>query len=144
MSFEILERFVEGKHDDRQCEDVVVATDDFVAVIDGASDETGARFAGKSGGKFAADAVAHAIRHLPASAGARVFADALALAVRTEVVAQAGALGADARWPTASVICCSAQRRESWRIGDCNLVINGQQHLGRKRVDDAAYGSEPR
>jgi hypothetical protein len=139
VGFKILEQFVEGKLDSRVCEDLIVVTNDFAAVIDGASDESGARFAGKSGGKFAADVIAYTIEHLPIATTSRGFADALTDAVASAVRSEVGALGPDTRWPTASVVCCSAQRQEVWRVGDCNVVVGGRQLPGAKRVDEAAY-----
>ncbi|MEM9516201.1 MAG: hypothetical protein AAGA42_15230 [Actinomycetota bacterium] len=140
MGFEIIEQFVEGKRDDRPCEDLIVATNDFVAVIDGASDETGVEFAGKAGGRFAAEAVADAVTRLPRHTDARGFADELTTALRSNVLDVAGTMDARVRWPAASVICCSGSRREVWRVGDCNLLIDGHSFPGHKRVDDAAYG----
>ena len=64
MGIVVVESFVEGKDQRRVCEDVIVTSDDFAAVIDGASDETGVQYAGKTGGRFAADAIAMAIEHL--------------------------------------------------------------------------------
>lgn len=116
MGIQVLERFVEGKTDDGTCEDMIVVTDHFAAVIDGASDATGARFAGKTGGRFAAEVVAATIASLPANADARTFADALADALTQAVAAAAGELGADTRWPVAVLTCASAHRREVWRI----------------------------
>ena len=58
MGIRVREQFVAGKSADRVCEDLIVVTDDFAAVIDGASDATGADFAGKTGGRLAAEIVA--------------------------------------------------------------------------------------
>ncbi len=138
MGFQILEQFVEAKTDGRVCEDMIVVTDDFAAVIDGASDATGAQFSGKSGGRFAAEVVAGAISALQPSADARTFADALAEAAAAAVTAAAGDLGADVRWPVAVLACASAQRREVWRIGDGHVVIDGVAYPGARRIGDAA------
>lgn len=92
MGIQVLERFVEGKTDDGTCEDMIVVTDHFAAVIDGASDATGARFAGKTGGRFAAEVVAATIASLPATADARAFADVLADALTQAVEAAQASL----------------------------------------------------
>ena len=139
MVWTVDEVFVEGKHPDRDCEDVVV-TDDLVAVVDGATDETGARFAGKSGGKFAADVIADALKCLPESATARTFADHLSDALRTAVQDEVGSVPSETRWPVASVVCLTPSAREVWRIGDCHVRIDDTLHPGTKRVDDASYG----
>lgn len=135
MGIRVIEQFVEPKRGDRVCEDMIVVTDEFAAVIDGASDATGAQFGGMTGGRFAAEAVAATIVTLPASADSRTFADSLAAALAAAV----GELDADTRWPVAVVTCASAQRRQVWRIGDGNVVINGTPHPGVSRTGNAAY-----
>lgn len=132
--------FVEGKQPGRDCEDVIVVSDNFVAVIDGATDETGASFAGRSGGKFAADVIADALNGMPASATSRAFADRMSDALATAVQAAVGPMSPDARWPVASVVCLAPFARQVWRIGDCHVRIGDALHPGTKRVDDASYG----
>ena len=139
MSLTVLEQFVEAKTAGRVCEDIIVVTGDFSAVIDGASDATGARFDGRSGGRLAAEVVANAVSVLPADAGARSFADSLSDALAAAVTAMVGTLGPDTRWPVAVLTCVSAHRRQVWRIGDGNVVIGGTPHLGLSRIDEAAY-----
>lgn len=140
MRFRVVEQFVEPKSYDRVCEDIVVVSYDFVAVIDGASDATGAQFDDKSGGRFAAESLARTIASLPADADARAFADRAASSLATDVAAVAGVLDADTRWPVAVLTCASAHRREVWRIGDGNVVIDGIEHPATRRIDRAAYG----
>jgi len=140
MTITISEQFVEAKTDARLCEDLVVVTNDYAAVIDGASDATGALFDGKAGGRFAAKAIAASIGSLAATATGREFADTLTSALSSAVAEAHGALSGATRWPAATVACVSAHRREFWRIGDCHGVIGGVPYPGGKRVDDAAYG----
>lgn len=140
MPIHVFEQFVESKTDGRACEDLIVVNDAFAALIDGASDATGAVFAEKSGGRFAAEVIAESIRDLAAIATARMFADNLTSALVAAVAETHGKLAADSRWPAASVVCVSAHRREVWRIGDCTARVAGVLHAPNKRVDDAAYG----
>ncbi|MDH3707435.1 MAG: protein phosphatase 2C domain-containing protein [Acidimicrobiia bacterium] len=140
MAWQIIESFVEGKSPAKECEDLIVVTDDFAAVIDGATDATGAAFDGRTGGRFAAEVIGTAIEALPRDVGARVFADRLTRALLDAVQATAGDLPDDVRWPAACVVCLSAANREVWRIGDCNVVVDGVAHPGTKRVDEASYG----
>ncbi|MGI9603962.1 MAG: hypothetical protein ACR2QE_18920 [Acidimicrobiales bacterium] len=139
MGIRVVEQFVEAKSDGRMSEDLVVVTDDFAAVIDGASDATGAMFAGKTGGRFGAEIVATAIAELSAADDARQFVDAISSALAAAVAATVGELGDDTRWPAAVVACASAHRREVWRVGDCNVVIGDDEHAGGKRIDAATY-----
>jgi hypothetical protein len=140
MYWTVDEVFVEGKQRDRDCEDVIVVSDDLVAVIDGATDETGARFRGKSGGKFAADVIADALRGLPGSVSPRTFANCLTDALATAVAIEAGIPSPESRWPVASVVCLAPAARQVWRIGDCHVRIGDTPYPGAKRVDDASYG----
>lgn len=130
----VVEQFIEAKSEDRVCEDMIVVTDDFAAVIDGASDATGARFGDKSGGRLAAEVIAAAISGLSADIDARTFADTLSGALAAAV----GDLPPDVRWPVAVVSCASARRREVWRIGDCNVVIDQIEHPSTFRLEKAA------
>jgi hypothetical protein len=135
----VVESTVVSKHPDRVCEDVLVATGSFVAVVDGASDPTGRVFGGRSSGCFAADVIAAAIETLPEQADARLFADRLTEAVRAAVQREAGDLDTAAPWPTASVVCVSQHHRQVWRIGPCWLAIGTQVFPATMPVDDAAY-----
>lgn len=130
----VIEQFVEGKSDDRTCEDMIIITDDFAAVVDGASDATGARFEGKTGGRLAAEVIAASILRRKADIDARSFADTLSAALAKAV----GHLPAKTRWPAAVVACVSRHRREVWRIGDCNVVVDGVEHASTFLIDDAA------
>lgn len=135
MGIRVVEQFVESKRSDRVCEDMIVVTEDFAAVIDGASDATGADFGGMTGGRFAALVVEETIRTMRADVDARDFTDLLAAALAAAV----GELDPDSRWPVAVVACASVRRREVWRIGNGNVVIDGVQHPGILPVDDASY-----
>jgi hypothetical protein len=140
MGWLVLERFVQGKSAGRACEDLVVTTSDFAAVIDGATDETGTLYGGKTGGLLAAETLASEIEQLSPRATARQFADRLSAALSL-AASQAGLHGGSSvRWPSASLVCLSFTRNEIWRIGDCSFLVDGEPNIGTKRVDDAAYG----
>ncbi len=136
----MVEEFVEGKSTDRVCEDLIVVTPNLAAVIDGATDETGATFDGKAGGHFAADTLAGAIRALAPNSTAREHAHALSSALTQAATEASQDNDEPTRWPSASLVCLSFDRHEIWRIGDCSFMIDGEPDIGTKRVDDAAYG----
>jgi len=140
MRWQEIERSVVGKCGGRDCEDLVVLTGDFAAVIDGATDETGARFDGRSGGRFAADVLGTAIEAMPGTVDARRFTDRLTAALADAVRQAGGPLAGDHRRPMASIVCAARSARQVWRVGDCNVRIDDRQLSGHKRVDDAAYG----
>lgn len=115
-------------------EDRLVLTENFVAVIDGATSSHPIR--GRSGGLVAAEAVAEAIAALPADSSARALVDAATAVLAARLGAWSGAMGAR---PSASVVVWSAARNEIWRVGDCHFRIDGQAFSGEKRVDRLAY-----
>jgi hypothetical protein len=139
MKLDVIESFVAGKSETVACEDIVVATDDHAAVVDGGTDLSGARFAGKAGGLFAAEVVADQIKGAPRDLDATSFVAQLTDALARAVRAEHGALGPDTLPPCASFVCVSVARRQVWRVGDCTAVVDGTPHYGGKLVDDAAY-----
>lgn len=136
----VVEEFVESNADGRVSEDIISISEHFAAVIDGASDATGALFHGLSGGRFAAETVAASIAGLEPEATWSDFAMQITAALGGAVAAAYGDLDDSIRWPAASVICLSFVRSEIWRVGDCSYLADGEVNIGTKRVDDAAYG----
>lgn len=126
MSWSVVESFVESKHPDRLSEDLIVVSDHFAAVVDGASDATGAMFAGRTGGLLAAEAVAATVEALEPAATARQFAAEATAAVQAAVAAATGIIDASTRWPAACVVCLSHERSEIWRIGDAHFAVDGE------------------
>lgn len=135
----ILEQFVRGKHpDDGLCEDVVVATDQLVAVVDGATDKAGLRFptsdGASTGGRFAALLLAEELSTLEPGTPPRDAVAALSRALDAAIVAQAGQLPAYAR-PSASVVVYDHVLGRVWRVGDCSFRLDTSAHLGGKTID---------
>jgi hypothetical protein len=143
---EILEQFVAGKlADPLLCEDAVIVTDDYAAVIDGATDVTGRRYGGLSGGVFggltggrwAMSACLDAIEELSAGINA---ATGVAALTRT-LAARLDSTLSPADRPSASVTIYSAARRELWQVGDVGFSYPGLPAGAgqpRKRIDRIA------
>jgi len=129
----VVERFVVGKRaDPALCEDAIVVTGGHAAVVDGATDISGRRYDGASGGRWAMAACVAAIRALPAEIDAYAAVEALtrAFAERTEPANER---------PSASVTIYSAARRQVWQVGDVGFRMAGMPaRPPRKRVDEIA------
>ena len=133
--FEVLETFYEtAKASPDANEDRLVVTDDFAAVIDGAT--SSGKLDGVAGGIVAAEAVAETIRALPADASAQDFV-ALATGRLAERI---GPLDPSRPPPSAAAVVYSGARREIWRVGDCHFRIDDAEFLGDKPLDLLAYG----
>ena len=131
----IVESFIMGHTGDiASCEDSIVVTDDFVAVVDGATAKTGDLIDGVRPGAFAARVLSDVVRGLEPSSTATN-----AIRRMTEQLAytlEASAPGSER--PSASVAIYSVARREIWMVGDCQVIVDGQLFAQTKRVDEIA------
>lgn len=119
------------------CEDGIVVSEAYAAVIDGATDKTGLLIGGETGGRAVMRACGGAVRCLPEDADARSAIDCLSAAV--DSVLPAG-LPRHER-PEAAVLVFSLSRREIWQVGDVGFWHEGVQQGGRtqrKRIDKYA------
>lgn len=123
-----------GKDTDAKKEDRLVVTDDFAAVIDGAT--SSGTIDGRPGGIVAAEAVERAVRELAPDASVRDFVDSATAAI----------IRAIGDWPDETIMRPSAvaavwsrSRGEVWRIGDCHLRIDGRDYHGGKEIDRIGY-----
>jgi len=132
VRWSVVEEFVETKIDGRVCEDLVVVTDSYALVIDGASDATGMDFGGRSGGQLAAETIQLAFKGMDPHATAREVVDELSAQLAKAV----GDLSPSVRWPAATVVCLSLSRNEIWRVGDGSFVVDGEPNIGLLRVNE--------
>ncbi|GGP36539.1 hypothetical protein [Saccharothrix coeruleofusca] len=111
----VLEQFVAGKAgDDEECEDSVVVTAHFVAVVDGATDKTGHRYDGMTGGRLAMLTCLEAVR----TAAPDVDAAGMVGRMSAALAARLPSGVAPQERPAAAVGVYSAARREVWQVGD--------------------------
>ncbi len=141
----VVERFVVGKHGDPdRCEDLILVSGRFGAVLDGATDNHAVTFNGVAPGRFAVQVCAETIAALPDSIDARAAVDRLTAALgRTAAVARRDG-PADAlkpARPALSMIVYSAVRHEIWRVGDCAFLIDGDGDNPESLIDLAAIGA---
>jgi len=135
----VLESFTaakSGREDD--CEDGILVTEHFAAVVDGATDKSGRRYDGLAPGRFAMLACLDAIGSLPPRADAES-----AIRHLTETLASRlpPGLPPGGDSPTAAAAVYSAARREIWQVGDVGFWHEGMpEGAGRpvKLVDQRA------
>ena len=136
----VIEQFLAGKVGiEEKCEDGIVVTENFVAVIDGATDKSGRRFQGVTGGRYAMLACAEAAAEFDADVTANTAVAQMTAAVAKHVPAD---LASEIR-PTANVTIYSKMRREVWKIGDVSFWHAGlADELGQaeKFVDIVTSG----
>lgn len=135
MPYQLLETYCRSPKPAGLGEDRLVASEPFVAVIDGAT--SSGPVGGVPGGVVAAETIAEALRALPPDCDARGFADRATEALRARLGSEFER--AIAR-PSAAVVVWSAPRQEIWRIGDCHFRVDDTKFVGEKEIDRIAYG----
>lgn len=135
---QVIERFLAAKADgEEHCEDGIVLTDDFAAVIDGATDKTGRRYEGMTGGRYELLTCAGAFGSLDPGADAPSAVSWLTAAVAERLPS---GLAASER-PGAAFSAFSRERREIWQVGDVGYWHAGMPEGGacpRKKLDGCA------
>lgn len=137
----LIETFVESKSGDpSSCEDLIVENDRFVAVFDGATDKTDARYAGMTGGRFAVEALSRTLDLVAGDISAADCIEAMTDDLRREI-AEHGPTPAPEDNPSASAVIYSLARSEVWRVGDCSWAGAGEAHRGGKQIDQVVAGA---
>lgn len=132
----ITEQFICGKHIAADCEDGIVITNDFAAVIDGSTSKTPKRLdPSMKNGRFAMLLISEYIKQMPADYTMNNFCRGITLRIAEEY-AKRGIAEDMAEHPeerlTASVIIYSNSRKEVWMVGDCQAIIDGEHYDNSK------------
>lgn len=132
----ITEQFICGKHTAADCEDGIVITNDFAAVIDGSTSKTPKRLdPSMKNGRFAMLLISEYIKQMPADYTMNNFCRGITLRIAEEY-AKCGIAEDMAKHPeerlTASAIIYSNSRKEVWMVGDCQAIIDGEHYDNSK------------
>ena len=139
MSFCVLEQFVQGKQDDPAlCEDRLVLTSHFVAVIDGVTSKSDYTWYGHSSGSYAGKLIAEALEHAPPDITLDTLLENIN-AVFQAVYADFGLSAHMDRHPKDRLQAClavfSLHRNELWFVGDCQALVAGVRYSHPKKID---------
>jgi hypothetical protein len=136
----VIEEFVEGKAgSDDLCEDLVVVTGSFAAVIDGATSKTAREFDGLSGGRFAAQCLGEAFTEADPGTDLAAYTTWAGDLLAERISSTGVELDLDVEdGPSASLVAYSANRKEIWRVGDCSWMSPEGEFPGGKEVDEIA------
>lgn len=152
----IEESFICGKHTAADCEDGIVCTPNFVAVIDGSTSKTPFRLdPTMKNGRFAMLLIRNYIRQMAAEATLEEFCQGITSRIAEEY-AERGIYERMAAHPeerlTASAIVYSEHRKEVWMVGDCQAIVDGvfyenpkpcEQETAMQRADMIKGGMTP-
>lgn len=154
----IIESSIIGKKSPEACEDGMVVTDDFIAVIDGSTSKTPKHLnPDMKNGRYAMMLISEYIREeLKADASADDFCQGVTAYIYNKVYEKLGVEERLKEHPeerlTASAILYSRTRDEVWMVGDCQAIIDGklyengkpyEQEIARKRVELIEQGLSP-
>lgn len=154
----IIESCIIGKKSQKACEDGMVVTDDFIAVIDGSTSKTPKHLnPDMKNGRYAMMLISEYIREeLKADASVDDFCQGVTAYIYNKVYEKLGVEERLKEHPeerlTASAILYSRTRNEVWMVGDCQAIIAGklyengkpyEQEIARKRVELIEQGLSP-
>ena len=154
----IIECKIVGKKSQEACEDGMVVTDDFIAVIDGSTSKTPKHLnPDMKNGRYAMLLISEYIREqLKADASVDDFCQGVTEYLYNKVYQPLGVAERLAQHPeerlTASAILYSRVRREVWMVGDCQAIIGGklyengkpyEEKIAQKRVELIQQGMSP-
>lgn len=154
----IIESSIIGKKSQEACEDGMVVTDDFIAVIDGSTSKTPKHLnPDMKNGRYAMMLISEYIREeLKADASVDDFCQGVTAFIYNKVYEKLGVEERLKEHPeerlTASAILYSRTRNEVWMVGDCQVIIAGklyengkpyEEKIARKRVELIAQGLSP-
>ena len=154
----IIESSIIGKKSQEACEDGMVVTDDFIAVIDGSTSKTPKHLnPDMKNGRYAMMLISEYIREeLKADASVDDFCQGVTAYIYNKVYEKLGVEERLKKHPeerlTASAILYSRTRNEVWMVGDCQAIIAGklyengkpyEEKIARKRVELIEQGLSP-
>ena len=154
----IIESSIIGKKSPEACEDGMVVTDDFIAVIDGSTSKTPKHLnPDMKNGRYAMMLISEYIREeLKADASVDDFCQGVTAYIYNKVYEKLGMVERLKEHPeerlTASAILYSRTRNEVWMVGDCQAIIDGklyengkpyEEKIAQKRVELIEQGLSP-
>ena len=154
----IIESSIIGKKSQEACEDGMVITDDFIAVIDGSTSKTPKHLnPDMKNGRYAMMLISEYIREeLMADASVDDFCQGVTAYIYNKVYEKLGVEERLKEHPeerlTASAILYCRTRNEVWMVGDCQAIIDGklyengkpyEEKIARKRVELIEQGLSP-
>lgn len=154
----IIESSIIGKKSPEACEDGMVVTDDFIAVIDGSTSKTPKHLnPDMKNGRYAMMLISEYIREeLKADASVDEFCQGVTAYIYNKVYEKLGVEERLKEHPeerlTASAILYNRTRNEVWMVGDCQAIIAGklyengkpyEEKIARKRVELIEQGLSP-
>lgn len=132
----IVEHFIKGKSSPKKCEDALVVSEHFIAVVDGVTSKSDFTYQGKTTGKLASEIISKQLECLPEDATVQTFITEVNR--RFEEFYQEVEFPYSKREKGLQAVCVvySKYFNEIWLIGDCQVSVDGRVYLNPKKSDD--------
>lgn len=157
-TMKIIESNIIGKKSQEACEDGLVMTDDFIAVIDGSTSKTPKHLSpDMKNGRYAMMLISEYIQQeMKADATVDQFCEGITAYIYNKVYQPMGIeeqlrLHPEERLTASAVVYCN-HRKEVWMVGDCQAIINRklydnskpyEQEIAARRVALIQQGMTP-
>lgn len=142
----VIESKIVGKKSQESCEDGLIVTPDFIAVIDGSTSKTPHHLSpDMRNGRYAMVLISDFIQqHLEADASVDDFCEGVSSYIYNKVYEPLGVEEQMRLHPedrlTASAILYSKVRNEVWMVGDCQAIVGGKLYENNKPYEsEIAY-----
>ena len=138
----VIESKIEGKKSPESCEDGLVVTADFIAVIDGSTSKTPHHLSpDMKNGRYAMVLISEYIQHeLKPESTVEDFCEGVTSYIYNKVYRQQGIEEQMQAHPeerlTASAILYSKAKNEVWMVGDSQAIIDGNLYENNKPFED--------
>lgn len=138
----VMESKIEGKKSPESCEDGLVVTADFIAVIDGSTSKTPHHLSpDMKNGRYAMVLISEYIQHeLKPESTVEDFCEGVTSYIYNKVYRQQGIEEQMQAHPeerlTASAILYSKAKNEVWMVGDCQAIIDGKLYENNKPFEE--------
>lgn len=138
----VIESKIEGKKSPESCEDGLVVTADFIAVIDGSTSKTPHHLSpDMKNGRYAMVLISEYIQHeLKPESTVEDFCEGVTSYIYNKVYRQQGIEEQMQAHPeerlTASAILYSKASNEVWMVGDCQAIIDGKLYENNKPFEE--------
>ena len=138
----VIESKIESKKSPESCEDGLVVTADFIAVIDGSTSKTPHHLSpDMKNGRYAMVLISEYIQHeLKPESTVEDFCEGVTSYIYNKVYRQQGIEEQMQAHPeerlTASAILYSKAKNEVWMVGDCQAIIDGKLYENNKPFED--------
>lgn len=138
----VIESKIEGKKSPESCEDGLVVTADFIAVIDGSTSKIPHHLSpDMKNGRYAMVLISEYIQHeLKPESTVEDFCEGVTSYIYNKVYRQQGIEEQMQAHPeerlTASAILYSKAKNEVWMVGDCQAIIGGKLYENNKPFEE--------